>query len=129
MGPRPRLLAAALAALVLVGSAIGLYLRWSARRAQEQLRAARIVAAAAASTDPLEAALLLAELRGRPEPRDAKAALDLARSVAERMIPEAVLRHPGEVLAASFSLDGRRVATGSADGGARVFPADGRGDP
>jgi WD40 repeat protein/MinD-like ATPase involved in chromosome partitioning or flagellar assembly len=115
---------AALGALVVLaatGVGVGIH-----RHLSERANVA-VVASAGASNDPLEAALLLATLRGQKPPAGA---LDMAAMVARRPIPAAVLRgHTDGLVIARFSPNGQRVVTASLDKTARVFPVDGEGDP
>jgi WD40 repeat protein len=100
----------------------------AARVYRAEARAARrqaILQTATSARDPLLSALLLMEL-GPPEPAGA---LDVGYRIAAEPLPIAVLRHEGVIYDASFSRDGTRIATASADGTVRVFQADGGGDP
>jgi WD40 repeat protein len=63
--------------------------------------------AATASSDPLEATLLLAELHGLPEPAAWRLAV---KEIAEKCVPVAVFKLPAGVEALSYSPDGRRIA-------------------
>jgi WD40 repeat protein len=89
--------------------------------------AGEVLAAADRATDPLVGTLLIAELTGEGEPKGGAA---VARRLANAIVPTAVLRgHAGSIAAAAFSRDGSQVVTGSKDSTARVWRADGRGDP
>jgi WD40 repeat protein len=90
-----------------------------------QARVARIFDAASNASDPRLAALLLAELKGEPEP---KGGVELALRVSERVIPEAVLRGPtAPITAIALSGDDKRVVAADRDGNAHVWSIDGRG--
>ena len=116
--------AATLLALGMVALAL---LTASAREAAHATRVRAIVATAPALSDPLLGALLLAELQGEPEP---PGGLTAAYAVAAGELPAAVLRgHEGPVTSLAFSSDGALLASGSSDRTARLFRADGRGDP
>jgi hypothetical protein len=91
------------------------------------LRSTAIVAAASASPDPLEKALLLSDLAGLPEPDGAQA---VAQELVRLSVPRAELKgHLGPVLTVSVSPDGSRVVTGSDDHTARIWRTDGTGMP
>ncbi|HEX4966555.1 MAG TPA: WD40 repeat domain-containing protein [Thermoanaerobaculia bacterium] len=90
-------------------------------------RETAVLATAKAASDPLEQALLLTELEDSSPPAGG---VELARQVAALSLPMLVLRgHTGAVDDVSFSPDGSRIATASADGTARVWKADGTGEP
>lgn len=86
-----------------------------------------VLTAADRATDPLVGTLLITELSGETEPKGGAA---VARRLANSIVPAAVLRgHAGSVSAAGFGHDGSQVVTASKDSTARVWRADGRGDP
>lgn len=112
---------AALAALVIaVGVATLVLVKVLRDKVREQ--DIRIVNAAAAATDPLTAALLIAELDPRREP---PSGARIARDVASRPIPIAVLDAGEGGLKAAISPDGARVLTGYENGLVVLWPADG----
>jgi len=117
------------AALGVAACAVGA-LAWGVyawRVAAHQSRRAEIARIAAAHPDPLIGALLLIELAKEGEPPGGAAA---AVEVARKRIPLAELRgHTGWVMKAVFSPDGKRIASASRDGTARIWPSDGRGVP
>jgi eukaryotic-like serine/threonine-protein kinase len=111
-------------ALVVAAGATALALRASSR-AEAALRASRIAGAAEAASDPLVAALLMAEL-----PDDAPARTEeIAQRILAEPIPLAVLERVKGGLGLVVSPDGLQVAAGAADGGATIFHADGTGAP
>ncbi len=100
---------------------------WKENLEQARRRAAAVLGRAASSNDPLEAVLVAIELDGLPEPEGGFSKL---RGIASQRIPQVVLRgHNGEIRQASFSPRGSRVVTASSDGTARIWAADGGGDP
>jgi WD40 repeat protein len=113
--------------LAVVSVALTVVLAFLFLRNKETAKSQSVLAAATASADPLEKALLLANLKGSPEPAGG---LRLALEVASTPIPLAVLSgHTGPVTDVAFSRDGSRIATASADFTARLWPGDGRGNP
>lgn len=100
-----------------------------ARRHQERLQdfARLIVADKLRREDPTAALLVLLEVR---EPEQHLAWTQAALEVLQQPLASAVLRgHRGPVRAAAFNRDGTRVVTASRDGTARVWRADGTGEP
>jgi WD40 repeat protein len=121
-------LSAALLAMLGVAAASS----WVARQALRHEIEARDTLRMAAfrkfrDSDPTLALLFLREI-GQPDRRSgwAQASLDIL----QRPVSEAILHgHRAGVFHASFSPDGRLVLTASADGTARVWRADGGGEP
>ena len=122
------------AAVAAVGATIivlGSLAMWQGIRAQRQamrVRANGILASAAAAEDPLLKALLVFEIADLPE---LPGRLRIAQEAASSPLPIATFRGHGlyPPNAAAFSPDGSRVVTGSRDGTALVFRADGTGEP
>ncbi|MBK6485808.1 MAG: CHAT domain-containing protein [Gemmatimonadetes bacterium] len=97
---------------------------------REQRQVATIVRALLTSQeaqdDPLVAALLLAELDGRPVPEEG---IQQALRIVDRPIPAAVLEgHRLAVASLAFSPDGLLLATGSLDGTVRLSTLDATDD-
>jgi WD40 repeat protein len=92
-------------------------------RAQDQTRMA---AARAAAGDPTTQAALLREVT---RPGETLHWIEMAGELLQRPIAEALLQHDTTVLHASISPDGARVLSLTADHTARVWPADGEGEP
>jgi WD40 repeat protein len=111
----------------IAGLLIGLFSWLFVARTEGKSKSQSILAAAAASADPLEKALLLANLEGSPVPAGGVA---LAREIASMSVPLAVLSgHAGPVTDVAFSRDGSQIATASADSTSRLWNSDGRGEP
>ena len=112
---------------VIVGLGIASYAWLRAQGANRRARQARILEAAAGAADPAIAALLIAELDAQREPRSGAS---VARRVADRAIPIAVLDRgvASPVTAAAITPDGARVLAGYEDGVMMLWPADGAGD-
>ncbi|WP_437720548.1 nSTAND1 domain-containing NTPase [Sorangium sp. So ce861] len=101
----------------------------AARADREALRArnaTRVAAAREMQADPTSVLAILREVEPRDEPRGWAA---LARWALYSRISRAVLVHPDGVLDADYSPDGRRIVTASWDRTARVWNADGSGEP
>jgi eukaryotic-like serine/threonine-protein kinase len=116
--------AASLVALAAASFAAVLALRASAH-AERALRSSRIASAAEGASDPLAAALLMAELEADPPPR----AVEIAHRILAEPIPIAVLERVKVGVGLEVSPDGERIATGTADGGAVLYRSDGTGAP
>ncbi|XXX72563.1 protein kinase [Sorangium sp. So ce134] len=121
---------AALTAFAITVSYLAVRAEQQAERAdREALRArnaTRVAAARELQADPTSVLALLREVEPRDEPRGWAA---LARWALYSRISRAVLVHPDGVLDADYSPDGRRIVTASADRAARVWSADGTGEP
>lgn len=91
--------------------------------AERKLRASRIASAAEGASDPLVAALLMAELPDDPPPRT----VEIANRVLRQPIPMAVLDVPRGGFGMAVAPDGSRVAVATQDGGAVIWRADGTG--
>jgi WD40 repeat protein len=127
-GRRRRLVRAAWAAggVALVAAGLLAVAQERARDAAEQaLRQTRLLTAAADATDPLLAALLLAELSDDPPPR----ALEVAQRVLHEPIPLATVDGVRGGFALALSADGRLGAAAMLDGVVTVFRVDGTGAP
>ena len=100
------------------------------RRAEDEARRARdanllAVALAVVADDPTAALALLLEVE---QPQRTRGWTPATVAALQRPASQAVLGgHEGYVVAAAFSPDGTRVATGSHDHGARVSRVDGAG--
>jgi len=114
--------AVSVASLAAVSAAAAIALRHGAQ-ADRKLRGARIANAAEAASDPLAAALLMAELPDEPPPR----AVEVATRLLREPIPEAVLEGMRGGFGLAVSPDGARVAVGTQDGGVTVWRSDGTG--
>ncbi|WP_437995523.1 protein kinase [Sorangium sp. So ce185] len=101
----------------------------AARADREALRArnaTRVAAARELQADPTSVLAILREVEPRDEPRGWAV---LARWALYSRLARAVLVHPDGVLDADYSPDGKRIVTASADRAARVWSADGTGEP
>ena len=100
-------------------------------QAQEALQAARdqtrvAVAGEWLAKDPTRAALVLLEVE---HPDDTPYAIARMTEALRQGLSSARYGHGGEVRQAAFSPDGSRIVTASEDGTARVWRADGTGEP
>ncbi|WP_438003500.1 protein kinase [Sorangium sp. So ce321] len=121
---------AALTAFAVTVSYLALRADQQATRAdREALRArnaTRVAAARELQADPTSVLAILREVEPRDEPRGWAA---LARWALYSRISRAVLVHPDGVLDADYSPDSKRIVTASWDRTARVWDADGTGEP
>ena len=106
---------------------------WVYRSGQDSLHQARAIYASSVAQladqadDPLIGALLLGELIDLPEP---VGGLKTAHRIAQAQRTLGVLGgHTGKITSIEFSPDGARLVTASEDGTARIWQADGRGQP
>ncbi len=117
--------AAVLVAIVLGGSMAG----WQAVRASaaaERAQANAVMAYAATAEDPLLKALLIDEIAEGPE---VPGRLAVLRDAVNDPLPVAVM-HAGELANnLEYSPDGRTIAASFMDGTARIWRADGTGEP
>ncbi|HEU4406677.1 MAG TPA: protein kinase [Polyangiaceae bacterium] len=133
-----RLRQRAVAGLVAALSAVAMTVSYLAVRAQQEAARARAeatqtrnatrlaVARELQQSDPTAALALLREIEPPGVPRGWA---DLARVVLQNRVSELVLPHPDRLLSAAFSPDGRRIVTACLDKAARVWNADGTGEP
>ncbi|XXR93604.1 protein kinase [Sorangium sp. So ce426] len=101
----------------------------TARAQAEALQArnaTRMAAARELQADPTTALSILREVEAPDVPRGWAV---VARGALHSWVARAVLTHPGGVMGASFSPDGRYIVTASLDMNARVWKADGTGEP
>ncbi|WP_433931103.1 protein kinase [Sorangium cellulosum] len=121
---------AALTAIALMVSYLTGRAGQQARRAQAEALQARnatsMVTARELQADPTSALAILREVEPPEVPRGWDV---LARSALYDGVARAVLSHPDAVLFASYSPDGKRIVTASIDNTARVWNADGTGEP
>ncbi|WP_437679096.1 nSTAND1 domain-containing NTPase [Sorangium sp. So ce131] len=128
---------AALGALALVVSYLAIDASQQARRADQaasraqadalQARnATRMAAARELQADPTTVLALLREIEPPDVPRGWAV---LARWALHSWVARTVLSHPDALHSAAFSPDGRRIVTASLDKTARVWNADGTGEP
>ncbi|MGK3987685.1 protein kinase [Sorangium sp. So ce136] len=96
------------------------------REALRARNATRVAAARELQADPTSVLAILREVEPRDEPRGWAV---LARWALYSRISRAVLVHPDGVLDADYSPDGKRIVTASWDRAARVWGADGTGEP
>ncbi|WP_437932698.1 nSTAND1 domain-containing NTPase [Sorangium sp. So ce291] len=94
-----------------------------ARRARN---ATRLAAARELQADPTTALSLLREIEPPEMPRGWAS---LIRSALHGGVARAVFSHPQPVVDAGYSPDGKRIVTASRDNTARVWNADGTGEP
>ncbi|WP_438000964.1 protein kinase [Sorangium sp. So ce185] len=101
-----------------------------AERAQAEARqarnATRIAAAREQQADPTTALALLREVEPPEVPRGWS---ELSRGALQAGVARVVLTHPEAVLGTSFSPDGKRIVSACFDNIARVWNADGTGEP
>ncbi|WP_433934897.1 protein kinase [Sorangium cellulosum] len=86
----------------------------------------RMATAREHQADPTTALAILREIEPPNTPRGWAG---LARSALYGGVARAVFSHPDSVLDASYSPDGKRIVTASVDNTARVWNADGTGEP
>lgn len=124
---RQAVIAIAVAAVLVLAAAVVVWRSIVASREASRAKANAIVLAADSSSDPLAGALLLAELQEYDEPDDGTR---VARRLASSILPTALVRgHTQRLTKVAFSPDQTRLLTASKDGTARLWPADGKGDP
>ena len=112
--------AAAIASVVV--ASLGLA-AWQMQRAERAERA-RTLEVAAGASDPLVAALLVADQRDKSDPAPPRGA-EITRATLLRAVPAASFAEAGPNLAqVGFGPDGRTVLRASADG-VRLWPSDG----
>lgn len=97
-----------------------------AKRAADAAR--RSVAAGALSVDPTLAAVVLRDIEASESARGyfLQALIDVANQRRARTV---LFGHESRISTISYSEGGRRLITSSLDGTARIFPADGEGEP
>ncbi|HTN84313.1 MAG TPA: protein kinase [Sorangium sp.] len=121
---------AALTAIAVMVSYLAVRAHQEAGRAQAEAlqarNATRMATARELEDDPTSALAILREVEPPDLPRRWDA---LARRALYGRIAHAVLSHPDTVASAAFSPDGRRIVTASFDTNARVWNADGSGEP
>jgi WD40 repeat protein len=117
------LVAAAALAVIVVLSGLALWAMDNAARARDTARVA--VAGEWIERDPTTAAMLLLEVE-RPE-QTGYAAPRMRELLAHPVARHVFRDHEGPVRLAVFTPDGSRIVTGSNDGTARVWSADGSG--
>ncbi|HEX5750585.1 MAG TPA: CHAT domain-containing protein, partial [Archangium sp.] len=128
---RKRVLSA-MAVLVLLSVAFGLVAAWQGRQAQSQrlvvMDTSRVVHASnLLGQVPTLAALVLREVT---HPEGTLEWRQTAIDILQRPLSSAVLAgHQESISSVSFSPDGKWVVTASSDGTARVWSADGKGEP
>ncbi|KYF63228.1 protein kinase, partial [Sorangium cellulosum] len=94
--------------------------------AREARNATRMATAREIQADPTT---VLAIVREVEPPNLPRGWASLARSALNSRVSRAVLSHPDLVGHAAYSPDGRRIVTAGADAAARVWNADGTGEP
>ncbi|UQA56959.1 protein kinase domain-containing protein [Polyangium aurulentum] len=94
--------------------------------AQRARNATRMAAARELSSDPTKMLALLREVEPPEVPRGWS---ELTREALYAGVASVVLAHPEDVFSAAWSPDGKRIVTASKDKTARVWSADGTGDP
>ncbi|WP_437928036.1 protein kinase [Sorangium sp. So ce291] len=94
--------------------------------ARDALNATRMATARELQADPTTTLAILREIEPPGVPRGWAV---LARWAMHSGIARAVLNHPDTVVHARYSSDGKRIVTASWDGIARVWNADGTGEP
>ncbi|WP_437283652.1 nSTAND1 domain-containing NTPase [Sorangium sp. So ce375] len=111
-------------------SAIAVMVSYLAIRAQAEAllarNATRMAAARELQSDPTTVLALLREVEPPEAPRGWST---LARWALHSWVARVVLTHPDFVIRAAFSPDGKLIATVCADRAARVWNADGSGEP
>ncbi|WP_437818123.1 nSTAND1 domain-containing NTPase [Sorangium sp. So ce1078] len=121
---------ATLGAIALVVSHLAIRADHEATRARAEARrarnATRMAAARELQADPTTALALLREVEPPDVPRGWAL---LARRALYSRVARWVLGHGAGVLGAAYSPDGKRIVTASYDGMARVWSADGAGEP
>ncbi|WP_437915025.1 protein kinase [Sorangium sp. So ce302] len=130
---RWRLATSAIALLAATASAVS-YLALRADReatraqaeATQARNATRIATARELEDDPTTVLALVREIEPPGAPRGWS---DLARFALQRGVARTVLTEPGAIVRAAFSPDGKRIVTASLDGSARIWRADGAGEP
>ena len=124
---RQAVIAIAIAAVLVLAAVLVIWRSIVASREASRARANAVVLAADSSSDPLTGALLLAELQEYDEPDDGTR---VARRLASSILPNVLVRgHTQRLSKVAFSPDQKRLFTASNDGTARLWPADGKGDP
>lgn len=115
-------LARTLGLVVITGGLLLAYVLWQYTRTSVESQAQKILVAARAATDPLEAALLCIELKDSSEPAGWRTDV---QAIASRRIPLLVLNgHRDQVSSVRFSPDGKWLVTASLDGSAIVWEAE-----
>ncbi|HTN86937.1 MAG TPA: protein kinase [Sorangium sp.] len=94
--------------------------------AREARNATRMAAAREVQADPTTSLVILREIEPPDVPRGWAA---LARWALHSQVARAELMHPDIVMQARYGPDGRRIVTASWDRTARVWNADGTGEP
>ena len=117
-----------IAAVLIVLAVVAVWQAVLSKRESRRARANAVVLSADAESDPVLAALLIAELADEEEPEQG---LRVAQKIVSRgALPRAILRgHTRRPFALSFTPDGRHIFSASVDGSVRLWPVDGRGDP